>query len=67
MFFTILFRNPKSIEPAVNLAAMFIHFRNQKEYIVTQMNVLVQELELEGEEAFYKRMIAPAAVETMVW
>jgi radical SAM superfamily enzyme YgiQ (UPF0313 family) len=65
MFFTILFRNPKSIEPAVNLAAMFIHFRNQKEYIVTQMNVMMQELELEGEAAFYKRMIVPSAAETL--
>ncbi len=34
MFFTVLFRNPKGIEAAVNLAAMFIHFEKQKDYIV---------------------------------
>jgi radical SAM superfamily enzyme YgiQ (UPF0313 family) len=57
MFFTVLFRNPKGIEAAVNLAAMFIHFRNQKEYVVTQMKILMQEIELEGELAFNKRMV----------
>ena len=34
MFFTVLFRNPAAIEAAVNLAAMYIHFRKQKDYIV---------------------------------
>jgi hypothetical protein len=66
MFFIILFRNPKSLEPAINLAAMFLHFRNQKEYIVTQMMIMMQELEIEGEEAFYQRMRVPAATEILV-
>jgi radical SAM superfamily enzyme YgiQ (UPF0313 family) len=57
MFFTVLFRNPKGIEAAVNLAAMFIHFQNQKEYVVIQMKTMIQEFELDGEEAFYKRMM----------
>jgi radical SAM superfamily enzyme YgiQ (UPF0313 family) len=34
MFFTVLLRNPGGIEAAVNLAAMYIHFRKQKSYIV---------------------------------
>jgi radical SAM superfamily enzyme YgiQ (UPF0313 family) len=53
MFFTVLFRNPKGIEAAVNLAAMFIHFLKQKEYIVSAMNSSIGELERTGEEAFY--------------
>jgi radical SAM superfamily enzyme YgiQ (UPF0313 family) len=57
MFFTVIFRNPKGIEAAVNLAAMFIHFRKQKEYIVEIMNHSIGELEKTGEEAFYARMI----------
>ena len=57
MFFTVLFRNPKGIEAAVNLAAMFIHFQNQKEYVVTQMKMMIQEIELEGESAFNSRMV----------
>jgi hypothetical protein len=34
MFFIVIFRNPRGIEAAVNLAAMYIHFRKQKAYIV---------------------------------
>ena len=45
MFFTVIFRNPKGIEAAVNLAAMFIHFQKQKEYGVSQMNQTISELE----------------------
>lgn len=63
MFFTVLFKNPKAIEAAVNLAAMYIHFRGQKEYVVTLVNVLIQETEIEGEEAIYKRMVNPVAVD----
>lgn len=58
MFFTVLFRNPKGIEAAVNLAAMFIHFQNQKDYVITQMKTVVQEIQLEGEKAYYARMKA---------
>ncbi|HEY4788858.1 MAG TPA: DUF4070 domain-containing protein, partial [Bacteroidales bacterium] len=57
MFFTVLFRNPKSIEAAVNLAAMFIHFQKQKTYVVSQMKTMIQEIESEGETAFYERML----------
>jgi radical SAM superfamily enzyme YgiQ (UPF0313 family) len=57
MFFTVIFRNPKGIEAAVNLAAMFIHFRKQKEYGVSTMNHTISELERTGEEAYYARML----------
>jgi len=57
MFFTVIFINPKGIEAAVNLAAMFIHFRKQKEYIVSAMNSTIGELEKTGEEAYYARMM----------
>jgi benzoyl-CoA reductase/2-hydroxyglutaryl-CoA dehydratase subunit BcrC/BadD/HgdB len=57
MFFTVIFRNPKGIEAAVNLAAMFIHFRKQKEYIVSAMNQMIDELEKDGEEEYYARMM----------
>jgi radical SAM superfamily enzyme YgiQ (UPF0313 family) len=45
MFFTVIFRNPKGIEAAVNLAAMFIHFQKQKEYGISIMNQSISELE----------------------
>ncbi|MFH1297923.1 MAG: B12-binding domain-containing radical SAM protein [Bacteroidota bacterium] len=57
MFFTVLFRNPKGVETAVNLAAMFIHFWKQKEYGVSMMNQTIDEIVKNGEEAYYARMM----------
>ena len=57
MFFTVLFRNPRGIEPAVNLAAMYIHFRKQKDYIVKLVGENINLLETTGEEAFNKKML----------
>lgn len=59
MFFTVLFRNPRGVEAAVNMAAMFIHFRKQKIYGAAMMNQSVEELEATGEEAFYAKMMGP--------
>jgi radical SAM superfamily enzyme YgiQ (UPF0313 family) len=57
MFFTVIFRNPKGIEAAVNLAAMFIHFRKQQEYGVSLMKEILVELEETGEESYNARMM----------
>jgi radical SAM superfamily enzyme YgiQ (UPF0313 family) len=57
MFFTVIFRNPKGIEAAVNLAAMFIHFQKQKDYGVSIMNHTIGELEKIGEEDYYTRIL----------
>jgi radical SAM superfamily enzyme YgiQ (UPF0313 family) len=57
MFFTVIFRNPKGIEPAVNLAAMFIHFMKQKEYIVSVTQKMVLRVEEMGEENYNKHML----------
>jgi radical SAM superfamily enzyme YgiQ (UPF0313 family) len=65
MFFTVLFRNPKGIEAAVNLAAMYIHFQNQKVYVINQMNSIIMEIELEGETLFYKRMLVSSVGESV--
>jgi radical SAM superfamily enzyme YgiQ (UPF0313 family) len=57
MFFTVIFRNPKGIETSVNLAAMFIHFRKQKEYGISFMKHMIDELEKTGEEAYYANIM----------
>jgi len=57
MFFTVIFRNPKGIETSVNLAAMFIHFRKQKEYGISFMKHMIGELEKTGEEAYYANIM----------
>ena len=58
MFFTVIFRNPKGIETAVNLAAMFIHFEKQKEYSISAMKQMINEVEMTGEEGYYAKMMA---------
>ncbi|MEI7500338.1 MAG: B12-binding domain-containing radical SAM protein [Bacteroidota bacterium] len=57
MFFTVIFRNPKGIEPAVNLAAMFIHFQKQKNYIVSVTSQMISSIEHVGEKAFNEKML----------
>jgi radical SAM superfamily enzyme YgiQ (UPF0313 family) len=57
MFFTIIFRNPKGIEAAVNLAAMFIHFNKQKDYIITVTRKMISDIEKTGEAAFNAKMM----------
>lgn len=56
MFFTVIFRNPKGIEAAVNLAAMYIHFSKQKEYIVQATRDVLSQLEKRGESDFNSSM-----------
>jgi radical SAM superfamily enzyme YgiQ (UPF0313 family) len=57
MFFTVILHNPKGIEPAINLAAMFIHFRKQKDYIVSVTNKIISGIEQVGEDAFNAKML----------
>ena len=57
MFFTVIMRNPKGIEPAVNLAAMYIHFRKQKKYIVSITSKMIADIEKTGESDFNARFM----------
>ena len=57
MFFTIIFRNPKGIEAGVNLAAMYIHFQKQKEYIVSVTRQMISDIKQTGEASFNSRMM----------
>jgi len=57
MFFTVIFRNPKGIEAAVNLAAMFIHFSKQKAYIVSVTLKMISDIEKTGESSFNARLM----------
>lgn len=56
MFFTVIFRNPSGIEAGVNLAAMFIHFSKQKDYIVTTTNRTLMGLSNTNEQTFNEMM-----------
>lgn len=57
MFFTVLIKNPKAIEPAVNLAAMFIHFQKQSRYIIDVTNEEIENVERFGEENYNQEVL----------
>jgi len=45
MLFTVLLRNPKAIEAAVSLAAMYIHFNKQTQFIIDLTNREINDIE----------------------
>jgi hypothetical protein len=49
MFFTVLFKNPKAIEAAISLAAMYIHFHKQSKYIIEQTHKEINYIKNLGE------------------
>lgn len=55
-FFTVLRRNPEALEAVLYLSAMYIHFSNQKEFVISQMKKMLFDMEQEGETAYYRRM-----------
>lgn len=52
MFTTVILRNPKGIEAAVNLAAMFIHFQKQSGFIIKHITSEINVLKSHAEERF---------------
>ena len=49
MALIVLLKNPRAIEPAVNLSAMFIHFHKQSQFIVRNIKKEIEILERAGE------------------
>lgn len=45
MLFTVLLKNPKALEQAVTLAAMFIHFNKQSKFIIDHTNRKIKIIE----------------------
>ena len=57
MLLTVLFSNPRGIEPAVNLSAMFIHFYKQSKFIIDHITREIEMLESgqEDKSEMYER------------
>lgn len=66
MFFMIIFRNPTGIEAGVNLAAMFIHFQKQKDYIVSATKRSIAALENIEEQDYNHRMTGNKAFQPTI-
>ena len=52
----VISKNPKGIEAAVNLAAMFIHFQKQSKFIIELTNKEIKSIESCGEEKYHQLM-----------
>lgn len=52
MFFTVLLKNPKSIECGVNLSAMFIHFYKHSIFINNLANQQIDDINKYGEDLY---------------
>jgi hypothetical protein len=51
MLFTLILRNPRGLDPAINLSAMFLHFQTQRKYVISAMNLAMKDSEKAMEEA----------------
>jgi radical SAM superfamily enzyme YgiQ (UPF0313 family) len=59
----LLFTRPSSLETAVNLMAMHLHFKSQTQFIVQLLDEEILRLEMKGEEAFHRQMLGKEKVD----
>ena len=52
MFFTVLFKNPRALEWAVTLSAMFIHFYKHSNFIINLSNQQINYIDKNGEDIY---------------
>ncbi|MHB9032448.1 MAG: B12-binding domain-containing radical SAM protein [Anaerolineae bacterium] len=62
--FIVLLRNPKALEAAANLAAMYTHFSKQSDYVINLLEERISELQRVGEEAYNQLMFSSSATES---
>jgi hypothetical protein len=62
MLITLIFKNPKGIESAMNLAAMYIHFYEQSRHIIQKSTEEIKKVELYGEEEYEKMMLGKESI-----
>ena len=57
MFFTVLSKNPRAIEWAVSLSAMFIHFYKHSKFIINLTNQQINYIDKYGEDNYNQRRL----------
>ena len=56
--FQVMQRNPRALDAAVNLAAMYLHFAKQSHYVVESLKRAAAHVERVGEEQYNRLMVA---------
>jgi len=59
----VLFRNPRATETTVGMAALYVHFARQAEFVVRTIEEQVAAIETYGEENFNRLMMVEADLE----
>jgi radical SAM superfamily enzyme YgiQ (UPF0313 family) len=62
MFFTVLLKNPKALEWAVSLSAMFIHFYKHSNFVIDLTNQQINYIENYGEDDYNQSRLKMANV-----
>ena len=62
MLFTVLFKNPKALEAAINLAAMFIHFHKHSRFVIDLTNKEINQIERVGEKDYNRSRLQKAGI-----
>jgi hypothetical protein len=55
---TVLAANPKAAQAAISMAALYVHFYKQSEFVMDMLKLKIAEIESCGEEDYNARMIA---------
>jgi hypothetical protein len=56
MFFTVLLKNPRAMESALSMAAIFIHLDKQSRFIINLTNDKIADIQRCGEENYNRSM-----------
>ena len=59
--FTVLATNPKAAQATIGMAALYVHFCKQSEFVVDMLERKIADIESCGEEDYNERMIAGIA------
>ncbi len=54
----VLVKNPRAFDVAVNLAAMYLHFSRQSEYVVGALDAAAERVRVMGEDRYNEMMVA---------
>jgi radical SAM superfamily enzyme YgiQ (UPF0313 family) len=56
--FTVLAANPRAAQAAISMAALYVHFGQQSEFVIDMLERKIADIERSGEKEYNERMIA---------
>lgn len=53
----VILKNPKAVEVSVNLAAMYLHFSKQNNFVIKSLHEKIETIKMHGEEKYNQLML----------